>query len=65
MEKKYSIKVTDIPVKYSFDGKQFPNPIYHGAKKPAVEAGWRKFRDDFKSGIFLDPSLKLVYASGD
>lgn len=47
LEVKYAIKVTDIPIKYSFDSSQFPNPIYHTEKKPQFEAAWQQFVDDF------------------
>ncbi len=42
----------------------FPT-LYTIEKKPAFEAAWQRFQQDFKAGIFLDPSLKLVYASND
>jgi hypothetical protein len=60
---KYDIRVSDIPVKYSFDGSQFPNPIYYEHKKPAFEAAWNRFQQDLKNGAFLDGSLKLIYTS--
>lgn len=59
----YAIDVTDIPVKYQFDGSQFPNPIYHDVRKKEFEEAWQRFQQDFKSGAFLDASLKLTYAS--
>lgn len=62
---KYTIKVTDIPIKYSFDGSLFPNPIYYKEQRPDFEAAWQRFQDDFKKGAFLDPSLKLVYNSNN
>lgn len=63
LHKKYDIKVTDIPVQYKFDGDQFPNPIYYKHKKTEFEAAWKRFEEDFKKGIFSDPSLKPVYDS--
>ena len=59
----YDIRVTDIPVQYKFDDSQFPNPIYSEHKKTEFEAAWKRFEEDFKKGVFLDPSLKLVYDS--
>ena len=61
LKEKFSIKVTNIPVRYKFDGKQFPNPIYHHTRKAAFEEAWRRFQVDFKKGVFLDTSLKLTY----
>lgn len=58
----YDIRATDIPLEYKFDGSQFPNPIYYEHKKMEFEAAWKRFEEDFKKGIFLDPSLKLVFA---
>ena len=60
--KNYDISVTDIPVQYKFDDSQFPNPIYYEHKKPEFEEAWKRFEEDFKKGVFLDPSLKLVFA---
>ena len=61
---KYDISVSDIPVQYKFDDSQFPNPIYYEHKKAEFEAAWRRFEEDFKKGVFLDPSLKLVFQGG-
>jgi len=61
---KYAIRVTDIPLSYSFDSSQFPNPIKDKGKKIIFEAAWQQFQSDFKMGAFLDTSLKLVYTSG-
>ena len=58
----YDIRVTNIPVEYKFDNSQFPNPIYYEHKKMEFEAAWKRFEEDFKKGVFLDPSLKLVFA---
>jgi hypothetical protein len=60
---KYGISVTDIPIKYNIDQSQYPNPIKDAAQKPVFEVAWQQFQRDFKSGLFLDPSLKLVYAT--
>jgi hypothetical protein len=60
---KYAIKVTDIPVKYEFDHSQFPDYLKDEAKRPAFEVAWQKFQTGFKSGVFLDRSLKLAYSS--
>ena len=62
LHEKYNISVTDIPVQYKFDDTQFPNPIYYEDKKSQYEAAWKRFEEDFKKGIFLDPALKLVFA---
>lgn len=61
----YSINVTDIPVKYQFDSSQFPDPIKDKAKKPIFEEAWQRFQKDFKTGHFLDTSLKLVYYTAE
>jgi len=58
----YDIRITNIPVEYKFDNSQFPNPIYYEHKKMEFEAAWKRFEEDFKKGVFLDPSLKLVFA---
>jgi N-acetyl-anhydromuramyl-L-alanine amidase AmpD len=58
---KYNIKVTAIPVNYKIDPGQYPDPIKDEAKKLLFEAAWQQFQRDFKSGVFLDTSLKLVY----
>jgi hypothetical protein len=60
--KNYDIRANDIPLHYKFDSSQFPNPIYYEHKKPEFEAAWKRFEEDFKKGVFLDPSLKLVFA---
>ena len=59
----YNINVTDIPVKYEFDASKYPNPIKASSKKQIFENAWLRFQQDFKSGIFMDRSLKLVYSS--
>ena len=59
---KYDIRVTDIPIQYKFDDSQFPNPIYYEHKKMEFEAAWKRFEEDFKKGVFLDPSLEVVFA---
>ncbi len=60
---KYGIKVTDIPVNYKIDPSKFPDPIKNEEKKPIFETAWQQFQKDFKSGTFLDTSLKLIYDS--
>ena len=65
LREKYGIQVTDIPVKYEFDHSRFPSPIKDEAKKPLFEAAWQRFQDNFASGVFLDPSLRLVYSTHD
>ena len=60
---KYNIRVTDIPLQYKFDSSQFPDPIYYKEQKPEFETAWKQFQYDFKNGVVLDPSLKLVYSS--
>ena len=65
LQGKYAIEVTDIPMRYQIDQSQYPNPIKDAAKKPAFETAWKRFQHDFKSGTFLDTSLKLVYSTHD
>ncbi len=60
---KYKIKITDIPIKYSFNPVLFPNPIKDKTRKPLFETIWEKFQEDFKNDLFLDDSLGLVYSS--
>lgn len=59
----YAIEVADIPVKYSIDSSQYPNPIKDEAQKPVFEAAWQRFQQDFQAGIFLDSSLERVYTT--
>ena len=61
--KKHQIKITDIPTNYRFNDSLFPNPIKNIDQKNAFEMEWKKFENDFKKGIFLDTSQKLVYIS--
>jgi hypothetical protein len=61
----YDIKLTDIPVNYSYDNSQYPDPIKDEAKRPDFEVAWKRFQEDFKTGAFLDSSLKLVFSSQD
>ena len=49
---KYAIKVTDIPIKYSFDGSQFPNPIYHTEKSQPLKLGGSGFNRILKPVFF-------------
>jgi hypothetical protein len=63
LDKKYKIKVMDIPTNYKFDDSKFPNPIKNEAEKPIFEAAWERFQQDFKKGIFLDVELELVYST--
>lgn len=60
---KYHVGFPDIPVKYNFNHEQFPNPIKYDAKRPQFEIEWKKFQSDFKAGVFLDRSLKLIYST--
>lgn len=62
---KYGIEVSKIPVNYKFDSNYFPNPIANAAQKSDFEEAWQRFQIDFKKGLFLDPSLKLVFDSND
>lgn len=59
----YHILLTDIPVNYRIDQSRFPNPIKDSDQKEVFESAWQKFQDDFKKGVFLDDSLKLVFSS--
>lgn len=65
LKETYSIGVTDIPIKYSFDPKGYPDPITDEAKRPLFEAAWNQFQLDFGKGKFLDPSKKPVYVSDE
>lgn len=60
---KYDIKATDVPIKHQFDPTPYPNYLKDEAKRPEFETAWKQFQQDFKSGTFLDPSLKLIYSS--
>lgn len=62
---KYRIEISDIPINYKFDSSEFPDPIKNAAEKSAFEVAWKRFQFDFKKGLFLDPSLKLVFDSND
>ncbi len=59
----YGLEVTDIPLKYTFDPSQFPDPIKDAEQKLVFEAAWQRFQVDFREGKFLDGKLKLVYTS--
>ena len=59
----YGIEVTDIPLKYKFDPSRYPDPINDGAKRLRFEQSWQKFQIDFRNGVFLDPSLDMVFSS--
>jgi hypothetical protein len=59
----YSIDVTDIPITFKGNYSQFPNPIQNSDQKTLFEADWERFQADFKTGQFLDVTLKLVYSS--
>jgi hypothetical protein len=65
LDKKYQIKVTDIPTNYQFDDNNFPNPVKNKAEKPIFEAAWERFQQDFKRGLFLDEELELIYSTND
>lgn len=65
LESNYKILINDIPINYKIDQSLFPNPIKNSDQKPIFESAWQKFQDDFKSGIFLDDSLQLVYSSNE
>ncbi|RZK58042.1 MAG: N-acetyltransferase [Pedobacter sp.] len=59
----YNVDVTDIPIKYKMDSEKFPNPIKDEEHKPVFEESWNRFKKDFATGKFLDPSLNLVYTT--
>lgn len=63
LEAKYHILPQHISTTFKGDYSQFPNPIKNEDQKPEFEAAWKRFQDDFKRGIFLDDSLKLVYST--
>lgn len=63
LDKKYQIKITDIPTNYQFDDANFPNPVKNEAEKSIFEAAWERFQQDFRKGLFLDKGLELVYAT--
>lgn len=63
MEHKHQVKITDIAHKFEFDYKQYPNPITHEDQKEAFQEAWERFSNNFKSGMFLDSTQKLIYSS--
>jgi hypothetical protein len=63
LSSKYGVTVTDIPRSYQFQINQYPNPVKDESSKPAFEAAWQRFQQDFKSGAFRDATLKLVYST--
>lgn len=63
LQKTYNIDVTDIPLKYTFDQSQFPDPIKDAEQKLVFEAAWQRFQVDFREGAFWDGEVKVVYAS--
>ncbi|MCU0438502.1 MAG: hypothetical protein MUC49_11350 [Raineya sp.] len=63
MEHKHQVKVTDIAKKYEFDYKQYPNPLTHEDQKEVFQEAWERFSNNFKSGMFLDTTQKLIYSS--
>lgn len=65
LKNKYNIHISDIPIKYKFDPLYFPDPIKNCGKKTDYERAWQSFQQDFKRGLFLDPTLNLVYNSLD
>ena len=62
---KYNIHVHNIPINYKFNPDLYPNPLKNEIEKPLFETAWKQFQLDFKKGIFLDTSLKLVYSTQD
>ncbi len=63
IDKKYQLKITNIPINYKLDDNLFPNPIKNKAQKNTFEIAWKQFENDFKKGTFIDDSQKLVYNS--
>ena len=63
LEKKYTIKLTDIPIKFDFDSDKFPSPIYHGHLADIFREAWERFLVDFRNNKFLDSELSLIYNS--
>lgn len=61
----YAIAVSDIPMGLKVDINHFPNPIKDEDKKSLFQANWERFQKDFRTGIFLDPSLNLIYSTQD
>ncbi len=59
LSEKYQVEVTDIPVKYRFDTKSFPNPIYNRDQEDEFKEAWERFLNDFRNGMFLDSTAKL------
>ncbi|MCB9233336.1 MAG: hypothetical protein H6581_16885 [Bacteroidia bacterium] len=63
LDDRFAMEVTDIPRKYQFQSKDFPNPLDHAHQKDEFQAAWDRFREDFRSGKFLDPALRLAFDS--
>jgi hypothetical protein len=61
--RKYNIKVTDIPKKYSIDPTRYPHVLKDEDKRKIFENAWAQFQQDFSNGVFLDRSVELVYSS--
>lgn len=60
LEKQYQINVTDIQIPFKFNPKDFPNTIDFPEKKPEYQEAWKQFQLDFRKGVFLNQSLKLI-----
>ena len=65
LEKKFQIRLHDIPIQFQFDQNLFPSPLKDEDNKPLYEAAWERFQDDFKAAKFYDKNLELSYSSLD
>ncbi len=59
----FQIPVGEIPLQYSICSEQFPDPIRDAANAQIFRENWERFEQDFRTGLFLDPSQELVYSS--
>lgn len=65
LNNRYAMAVSDIPIELKVNLNHFPNPIKDEDKKSLFQANWERFQKDFRTGIFLDPSLNLIYSTQD
>mgnify|MGYP003639071654 CR=1 FL=1 len=65
LDSKYSLTVSEIPLEFKFESEKFPSPITHAEKHSVFKTSWESFQSAFKQGLFLNPSLDLIYNSLD
>ncbi len=63
LKNQYNITPSDMPMKYKTDLTKFPNPIKDSENKHVFIKSWEQFQNDFRTGIFLDNTLELIFSS--